>query len=144
MAGAISTPILPNIKKTPRKPPYTGRMNRKMRFLTVFAIVASLLFAQLAAAAYSCPMSTHAPAAAVVMPCDFEQVDNANLCDNHCQYGSASFDAAKSAPAFEQAVDTGLRAPALTAIAPRMAASFSRVVAPAAPPAFVRFTVLRI
>ncbi|HEX7606362.1 MAG TPA: hypothetical protein VF348_06610 [Usitatibacter sp.] len=120
-------------------------MIRKMRFLTALVTVASLLFAQLATAAYSCPMSATAPAAATMaMPCDMEPVDNANLCDNHCQYGSASFDSVKSPPALEQAVDTGLRAPAVTVLAHRMASSHSRAVAPAASPPFVRFTVLRI
>jgi len=120
-------------------------MIRKMRFLTAFVTVASLLFAQLAVAAYSCPMSAAPPAAATMaMPCDLEPVDNANLCDNHCKYGSASFDSVKSPPAFEQAVDTGLRIPALTALAPRMESSRSRAIAPAASPPFVRFTVLRI
>ena len=119
-------------------------MIRKVRFLTALVTVASLLFAQLAAAAYSCPMSAAAPAAATMaMPCDLEPVDNANLCDNHCQYGSASFDSAKSAP-LEQAVDTGLRIPALATLAPPMGSSRSRAIAPAASPPFVRFTVLRI
>jgi hypothetical protein len=120
-------------------------MIRKMRFLTALVTVASLLFAQLAAAAYSCPMGEASPAkATMAMPCDLEPVDNANLCDNHCKYGSASFDSAKSAPVFEQAVDTGLRVPAVMALAPRMELSFSSAIAPAASPPFVRFTVLRI
>lgn len=119
-------------------------MIRKKRFLTALVTAASLLFAQLAAAAYSCPMSATAPAATMAMPCDLEPVDNANLCDNHCKYGSASFDSAKNAPAFEQAVDTGLRVPAVTATAHRMDSSRSRAIAAAASPPFVRFTVLRI
>ena len=118
-------------------------MNRKVRLLAAVVTVASLLFAQLAAAAYSCPMDDDSPAATMAMPCDPEPVDNANLCDNHCKYGSASFDSAKSAP-LVQAVDTGLRIPALAALAPRMESSRSRAIAPAASPPFVRFTVLRI
>ena len=117
----------------------------KVRFLTALVTVASLLFAQHAAAAYSCPTGDNSPAAATMaMPCDLEPADNANLCDNHCKYGSASFDSAKSAPAFEQAVDTGLRIPALASLAPRTESILSRAVAPAASPPFVRFTVLRI
>jgi hypothetical protein len=120
-------------------------MIRKIRFLTALVTVASLLFAQLAAAAYSCPMADTSPAAATMaMPCDLEPVGNANLCDNHCNYGSASVDSSKNAPAFEQAVDTGLRIPAVTALAHRMDSPRSRAIAPAASPPFVRFTVLRI
>jgi hypothetical protein len=120
-------------------------MIRKVRFLTALVTVASLLFAQLAAAAYSCPTGDASPAAAAMaMPCDLEPADNANLCDNHCQYGSASFDSAKSAPAFEQAVDAGLRISVVTVLARRIDSSRSRAIAPAASPPFVRFTVLRI
>jgi hypothetical protein len=120
-------------------------MIRKIRFLTALVTVASLLFAQLAAAAYSCPTGDNSPTAATMaMPCDLEPADNANLCDNHCKYGSASFDSAKSAPAFEQAVDTGLRIPAGIALPHRIDSSRSRAIAPAASPPFVRFTVLRI
>src|SRR5258706_9324111 len=89
-------------------------MSRRRRLMPFFFPPAALVFAQLAAAAYSCPMPA-SPAVAVTadMPCEHGKVDNANLCDNHCKGSSASFDSAKSFAASPQAVDTGLRVPSL-------------------------------
>ena len=89
-------------------------MSRRSRSMTVFFTLAALVFAQLAAAAYSCPLPAGPSVAATVqMPCELEKVDNANLCDNHCKNASASFDSSKSVAASPLAVDTGLRVPCL-------------------------------
>lgn len=128
-----------------RRAPYNSRMHRPCRFLTVLFTVAALVFAQLAVAAYSCPMlASPAVAATADMPCELGQVDNANLCDNHCKNSSASFDSAKSLAASPQAVDTGLRVPSLRDLGSRLQPALSTCITPAASPPFARFTVLRI
>jgi hypothetical protein len=121
-------------------------MTRKWRLLTAFLAVTSFMFAQLAVAAYSCPMSAvqAAPAPMAAMPCDVDPVDNANLCDNHCKYGSASVDSAKGPAASPQAVDSGLRVPALPAFACGNRAPIVRAAPPGTSPPLARFTVLRI
>jgi hypothetical protein len=120
-------------------------MRRRHRVLTALLAIAALVFAQLAAAAYACPMLSSPVATAMAeMPCDLEQVGNANLCDNHCKYGSASFDSAKSIAASPLAVDSGLRMPALHDVAMRFRSIPSPDIAPAASPPLSRFTVLRI
>lgn len=113
--------------------------------MTVFFTLAALVFAQLAAAAYSCPMlASPAVAAAVDMPCELEKVDNANLCDNHCKNASASFDSSKSVAASPQAVDTGLRVPCPHDADVRFQSRLPARITPAASPPLSRFTVLRI
>ena len=117
-------------------------MRRRSRtFAAWFALVA-LLFAQLAVAAYACPLLT-APEAVASMPMpDCDQPMNANLCASHCDYGSASHDSTKAKVSL----------PALTAFSTRIVvavpiASTARPVLPArgaTGPPVTRFTVLRI
>jgi len=137
---------LPNIKKSAGMPSYTWRMTRKWRLLTAFLAVTSFMFAQLAVAAYSCPMSAVQGASApmAAMPCDIDPVDNANLCDNHCKYGSVSVESAKSPTASPQAVDSGLRVSPLPAFVRCDSAPIARAVLPGTSPPLARFTVLRI
>jgi hypothetical protein len=113
--------------------------------MTAIFTACALLFAQLAVAAYSCPMLDNQDmASGSGVPCDLEMVDNANLCDNHCKNGSASFESAKTSAASPQAVDSGLRVPSLHALTPRLQAMPSPRITPATSPPLVRFSVLRI
>jgi hypothetical protein len=113
--------------------------------MTVFFTLAALVFAQVAVAAYSCPvLASPAATAMVEMPCELEKVDNANLCDNHCKNTGASFDSSKSVAASPQAVDTGLRVPCLHDVDARFQSRLPARIAPAASPPLSRFTVLRI
>jgi hypothetical protein len=118
-------------------------MTRRSRFLTAIAAAAALLFSQLAVSAYSCPKDAPSVAAAPE-GCD-ESMGNANLCQSHCEYGSASFDAAKPLQAPQTAILPALRIPlpdvtvaSLPAPAPRVAPG------PSPPTPLSRFTVLRI
>ena len=100
------------------------------------AIVA-LLFAQLAVSAVACPMTGMGP--------DTEM--NANLCERHCDYGTASLDQAKTPPGMALAVQSIVRI-ALTTLSPQpqVTARTLRATWPAAGPAppLIRSTVLRI
>jgi hypothetical protein len=120
-------------------------MNRRNRVLTALLTLVALLFSQLAVAAYSCPMSS-APQAAVAgeAPLDQDASDSPSLCHGHCKYGSASFESAKFSAWSPQAVDSGLRVPALRVLTLRtQPISRPRALA-VSPPPLSRFTVLRI
>jgi hypothetical protein len=120
-------------------------MSRRRRLITVSFTLAALVFAQLVAAAYSCPLPADPSVAATAqMPCELEKVDNANLCENHCKGSSASFDSAKNFAASPQAVDTGLRVATLRDVDSRFQSRLPARIAPAASPPLSRFTVLRI
>ena len=115
-------------------------MRRRSRLLPAWIALVALTFAQLAVAAYACPRFT-APEAVAAMP-DCDEPMNANLCESHCDYGSASLDSlkVKSPPA-----DAAVLALRLTPPAP--IAVHVRPVLPAriaTGPPVTRFTVLRI
>ena len=102
----------------------------------MIAIVA-LVFAQLAVSAYACPMTG--------MAADMEM--NANLCERHCDYGSAALDQAKSPAKLPLAVQGVARVSVVTLPAqPHVTARTVRAAWPAAGPAppLIRSTVLRI
>src|SRR5258708_34368910 len=84
-------------------------MTRRIRIFASLIAAAALLFSQLAVSAYACPMEAPAQAAAPG-DCD-EALANPNLCERHCDYGSASLEAAKPVQASPMAVDAGLRIP---------------------------------
>ena len=115
-------------------------MRRSSRTLAAWFALVALLFAQLAVAAYACPRLP-APEAVASMP-DCDEQMNANLCESHCDYGSASLDSTKAKVA----------PPALTGVSMRIAVvvsptSTARPVPPArvaTGPPVTRFTVLRI
>jgi hypothetical protein len=117
-------------------------MRRNSRSLAAWVALVALLFAQLAVAAYACPRLA-APEAVASMPMpDCDEPMNANLCESHCDYGSASLDSTKAKVA----------PPALTAFSTRIVVAVSITATPRpVPPARVatgppvsRFTVLRI
>jgi hypothetical protein len=118
-------------------------MSRRNRFLTALLSAAALLFSQLAVSAYACPMAM-APDASMQADCDEAGAD-VILCERHCDYGNASFDAAKPLKVPAVAVFATLRVELPEACSPAIAAPSSRIAAgPAPPPPLARFTVLRI
>jgi hypothetical protein len=120
-----------------------GAMSRRNRLFTAVLAAAMLLFAQLAVSAYACPMAAQAPEMAQA-GCD-EDMGSVNLCEQHCDYGSASFDAAKPLQASPVAVLPSLRIELPDPLVSSIVAPRARIAAgPAPPPPLSRFTVLRI
>ena len=120
-------------------------MTRRTRLLAAVTAAAALLFSQLAVSAYICPMAAPGMEAASAQDgCDEAMVDLA-LCHSHCDYGSASVDAAKPLQALPVAIPASLKV-ALPDIATVSSAAQSPHVAsgPSPPPPLSRFTVLRI
>ena len=122
---------------------------RKSHALVALCAIASLLFMQLAVAAYTCPHDHSPPAADVVQDepaCD--QMDRANpaLCHAHCQQQAQSLDkpVALTIPA---AMPSGLRM-ALVQVAAAFVVSakdqLSLLARSTAPPLAIRHCCLRI
>lgn len=119
-------------------------MTSRIRILTALVAAATLLFAELAVSAYACPMEAQTRAVAGQADCD-EMAVNANLCDRHCEYGSASCEIAKPAPVFAVASHVFLRVAVPDVSAAIVPAPSPHVAPGPAPPAPLdRFTVLRI
>jgi hypothetical protein len=82
-------------------------MTRRRRTVAAFFAAFALLFAQLAVSAHACAFAgqgvVHHEAAAHPEGCP-DADGNADLCSQHCQYSSASVDAAKPMPAIAAAV----------------------------------------
>ena len=109
---------------------------RRTRFLAALVAAAGLLFAQAAVAMYACPAMGMEPAAAF---------DNANLCEQHCNFGDASPDAAQPASAALPVVVAPTVRPLTPAATPALgAAPFAPWPAEGPAPPLIRFTVLRI
>lgn len=118
-------------------------MTRRARFFTALAAAAAILFAQLAVSVYACPME--APSATAAPDGCAEWMASANLCRVHCDYGHASFEAAKPLHAPHVALVAGLRITLPdVAIAWLPAPAPSVAPGPSPPPPRWRFTVLRI
>jgi len=120
-------------------------MTRRARLLTAVTAAAALLFSQLAVSAYACPMAATVMAAASAQDgCD-EVMADMTLCPSHCDYGSASVDAAKPLQAPPVAIPASLKValPDVT-IASISAPSPHAASGPSPPPPLSRFTVLRI
>ena len=121
-------------------------MSRRHRFLSAAFTLVALLFAQLAVAAYACPMLPERAVAPMQAPCDMqdmEPVKDASLCASHCQDTVASLDWAKGALA-AQAIESGMRVVAALPPAPFIRTRAAAIRAVDAPPLPERFTVLRI
>jgi len=75
-------------------------MNRFVRRLTALFAIAALLFSQLAVSAYACPADRVDQATAAenstMNGCD--ELATPNLCDQHCDYGSATLQASVAPP----------------------------------------------
>ena len=70
-------------------------MSRSLRRLASVFLAATLLFAQLAVSVYACPTLAPLPASTVALDVQVAECPdfaNANLCSEHCAYGSASVD----------------------------------------------------
>jgi len=118
-------------------------MTRRSRIATAVVAAAMLLFSQLAVSAFACPMDAPAQASAQA-GCD-EAMMNANLCERHCDYGSASFEPAKPLQASPVALVACLRITLADVAGFAIAAPSPRTAPGPAPPSpFQRFTVLRI
>lgn len=118
-------------------------VNRRSRLFAALVAIVGLLFAQMAISAFSCPQMG-GNAAVAESGCDEAMVVNANLCEQHCEYGQASFESAKSPASPPALAGPFLRVHALVAEQPRGQAIESRH-SPAGPaPPLIRFTVLRI
>jgi len=127
--------------------------NRTCRRITALLALCALAFSQLALSAHACPRSAHdagssAPAMAMSVPCEDMQgpMDgDANVCDQHCQYGHANVDKVEAPAA---AFDSSAQPLRVAAPAPssegRTAASLRRPAPAAAPPPALLFGVLRI
>ena len=110
-------------------------LRRSTRFLAAILAAAGLLFSQLAVSAYSCM--------AMGMQAE-EAFDSGNLCERHCNYGSASLDAAQPWSPLPPAAAPVIRVVPLEV--PVVAVEALRGEWPAEGPAppLIRFTVLRI
>ena len=109
---------------------------RRTRFLAALVAVAGLLFAQAAVAMYACSAMGLESAAAF---------DNANLCEQHCNFGEASLDASQPASnPLPVVVAASVRPVATPDAAAAATAPFAPWPAEGPAPPLIRFTVLRI
>lgn len=101
-----------------------------LRLVTAFVVALSLLFSQLALAAYVCPQEADAEAMAAMMasgmPCEGMDADQPALCAEHSAATPQSFEAVKvptpSAPAIVQVLALPLVLDAAQAVTPRSTA----------------------
>ena len=108
---------------------------RSTRILAAFLAAAGLLFSQLAVSAYSCmAMGMQAESA----------MDNENLCERHCNYGSASLDAAQPWSPLPAASAPPIRIVPMEVPAVAIEALRDEWPAEGPAPPLIRFTVLRI
>ena len=120
-------------------------ISRTRRLSTALVAMFALLMSQLALSAHAC--GTMASPASIVadsqVPCP-ESMVTSNLCDQHCQLGSAAFDHGKPLPALDVTLATALRidqpylVPVLSRRSPR------EMPPPPEPPPAIRFSILRI
>ncbi len=77
-----------------------SRQRPLSRLSTVFVVVASLLFSQIALARHVCPAAAHALAMAGMMvagqPCAGMDEAQPALCDQHCSAAAQSFEVVKT------------------------------------------------
>ena len=118
-------------------------VTRRVRHLAALVAIAGLLFSQMAVSAFACPM-IGASAAVVESPCDEAMKANANLCDQHCEYGQASVETSKSPSPPADLAGPVFRIRATAPEQPRQLVDASRVSASGPAPPLSRFTVLRI
>ncbi len=128
-------------------------MTRRHRSVAAVLAAFALVFAQFAVSAHACvphgkPVETevmaHHAQCGGVMATD-EDTANANVCDGHCQYGTASVDNGQPAPAAVDSAGPALRVELGEAVASADARPAWRYAPPAAPPPpAILFGVLRI
>jgi hypothetical protein len=127
-------------------------MTRRHRTVAaVFALLA-LVFAQFAVSAHSCPLHRKAGEALVMAHHEgcggaMDQVDasgNDNICEGHCQYGSASVDNAQPDAAAVDVAGPPLRMDPVVTASGVARTAWRFVPAAARPPPAILFGVLRI
>jgi hypothetical protein len=114
---------------------------RRIRPLAAWLALVALVFAQLATAAYACPQMSDRPMAMQAGDCDRDMSTSPNLCERHCDYGNASVDNPKPAPAF--AIASAFVRAVVAAVLPMQPRAETRARISTGPPP-TRFTVLRI
>jgi len=120
-------------------------MIRSLRRCVSLLAAAAFAFAQLAVSAHACPLISPAPAAlADAMSPDCPEANNANLCAEHCAYGSVSTDSHGIAFPIVDAAPLPWRATALPVSGPARALRDWHLVPTSHPPPPILFGVLRI
>lgn len=118
-------------------------MNAPFRRFAALLAVCSLAFAQLAVSAYACPMIGPAAATEVMSP-DCPELNNANLCAEHCAYGTVTTDSHGVAFPVMDAAPLPWRAVASPVSPQARALRDWHLVLPSHPPPSIFFGVLRI
>ena len=90
MRPVIAPEPLRRIKRRKGAPDILPRMSRPTRFAAALLALVALLFAQLAVSAYACPGMAAADEAPMAGMEGCGEVPTPNLCDGHCDYGTAS------------------------------------------------------
>jgi hypothetical protein len=128
-------------------------MTRRRRTLAALISAFALVFAQFAVSAHACvrhekpfqtEVMTHHAQCGGAMATD-EGTGNSNVCDGHCQYGTASVDNIQSAPGAVDSAGPALRVElgeAVSSADARPAWRYAPAAAP--PPPAILFGVLRI
>jgi hypothetical protein len=127
--------------------------NRTYRRIAALLALCALAFSQLALSAHTCHGTAHVPASPAsatepAAPCEGMQgpMDHeANVCDQHCQYGHANVDKVLSpVAAFDSAAQPLRVAPAAPSFAGITAATLRRPAPASTPPPLLLFGTLRI
>ena len=128
----------------------TMKLSRPSRFIAALVTIFSLLFTQLAVAAYACPASNAAPAAMSAMGdmpgCQGMDMNQQGLCAAHCDPGHQSLDT-PGAPHVQPFVAAALAVVLVSAFAQQPAAARPdayRLTRTTAPPLAIRNCCFRI
>lgn len=120
-------------------------MNRRIRrIFTAIAAILALLMSQLAVSAHVCEMVGMAVTVTQPAPDGCPDLNTANLCDQHCQFGHSAVDQGKPVPSLDLTSGPALHiqqpypSPILAKHSPR------ETPLPPEPPPAIRFSVLRI
>jgi hypothetical protein len=118
-------------------------MPRPIRILAASIAACALVFAQLAVSAFVCPGQDGQAALERMSEAGCPDLDPANLCQQHCNYGEASVDSAKPLPGLAQTASAVLWFPA-TLAAPHSLVPPGHIVPATGPPPLTLFGALRI
>ena len=119
-------------------------MTRRARIFTALIAIASLLAVQFAVSAYACVSMAQQMSASDATGSACEDLQYANLCQQHCQFGKVSFETAKPAPTDDVIQSSVLRIAAPQLLAHSMRILLRRAPLPPERPPAIRFSVLRI
>jgi hypothetical protein len=126
----------------------TMKLSRPSRFIAALLTIFSLLFTQLAVAAYACPASNAAAMSAMgdMAGCQAMDMDQQGLCAAHCDPGHQSLDT-PGAPHVQPFVAAALAVVLISAHAQQPAAALPdayRLTRTTAPPLSIRNCCFRI